>query len=445
MRRSNSITLAIAAAVLCSIGVSCKKEYPAEPQPPGHSTIVLQATFTSIRWCRLQWSNDSTASSHKYLLLRDGRDTVFNDTVPSNMAVEVLQDTTLKPGTSYSYWVYRIVNGQRWDSASVTVVTKDTSRDQYAWTMTRIGKPDSYLYSVWASSERSIWMCGNIATDTGTIRILHYTGDSLIPIPWHNGLLAFSTTYSCFGTADTNVWFTAPATLARWDGNRICIYPLNGSVDSVPNLTSEIMTSIWVAPGGVELFAGGQRGVIIHRRANGTWEKQESGTKVTIMSIIGFAPNDVYACGREAEGIILHYDGTAWTQVAIGTDPPVDSTYLFGTFMSLAGDSPDSLYVVGDLIYCRRNGKWQLAKAPWNTPQDYTFGAYKEWAFGTWNNMWIVGDFGYMMHFNGEKWKTNYPFWNTSGSQVFVGGRTLPNQVFVVGSDNQSAFFIRGR
>jgi hypothetical protein len=43
-----------------------------------------------------------------------------------------------------------------------------------------------------------------------------------------------------------------------------------------------------------------------------------SGTGAHLMSVWGTSSNDVYAVG--SNGTILHYDGTAWSQMASGTD-----------------------------------------------------------------------------------------------------------------------------
>jgi len=46
-----------------------------------------------------------------------------------------------------------------------------------------------------------------------------------------------------------------------------------------------------------------------------------SGTTARLSSVWGNAPSDVFAVG--ARGTILHYDGTDWSAMSIGTTEPL--------------------------------------------------------------------------------------------------------------------------
>ncbi len=441
-KRTASLACSLLAAVLCGMGISCHKDNPVQPTVPGHTAITLSADFVSLRWTRLSWTNDTTAASHQYVLLRNGRDTVFNASVVASQKAVTVQDTTLKPGTEYSYEVFRIVNGAHWDSASVAVRTKDTTKDVYAWTTVKYGLPGSVLFGIWGLSPSSIWMVGAIDSNpsgyAGSIIHRVMGVDTFIKV--EGPTLRY---FGVYGTSDSDVYFCGLAVISHWDGHRMTYHVFDG--DSLPQIGT--FDAIWEAPDKKELFAVGSFGLIMHRKADGaTWEQLTSGTSMTLVSIRAFSSSDIFVCGQGATtGIILHFDGSTWQTEAIGDPSPPDSTYLWGRFICLAGEARDSLYAVGTKIYRRLGGKWTLANAPWNQAGPPNGGALKEGADGTWNNLWVSGDFGFVMHFNGEHWKTNYPFWDTSSDLILVRELAFDNEVFIVGSDNQGAYLMHGQ
>jgi hypothetical protein len=440
MPKSIAFYFSVLLAVLAAMGISCKKDNPVQPTPPGHTAITLTADFVSLRWTRLSWNNDSGAASHKYVLLRNGKDTVFNASTPASQKTVTVQDSMLTPGTDYSYEVLRIVNTAHWDSASVAVRTKDTTKDAYSWTTVKYGYPNSVFYGIWGTSPTSLWIVGAVDSGSWVATIIHRTmgRDTLFDVVGPT-----SRYYGVFGTSDTDVYFCGPSVITHWDGKKLGYHVFDG--DSL--FQAGTLSAIWEAPDKKELFAVGSFGLIIHRKSDGkTWEQMTSGTTMTLVSIRAFSRSDIYVCGQGATtGIILHFDGSSWQTVAIGDPSPPDSTYLWGRFICLAGEAPDSLYAVGTKIYRRLGGHWMLAKAPWNEPGDPTGGALKEGADGVWNNLWVSGDFGFLMHFNGERWTTNYPFWNTAGDLFLDRALSFDSDVFIVGSDNQAAYLIHGK
>jgi hypothetical protein len=434
-------------AVLCGMGISCKKDQPTQPpSQPGHTAITFQVTFTSIRWCRLQWSNDSTAASPRYLLIRDGRDTLYNDSLAAGVETKVLQDTVLKPGTSYSYWVYRIVNGQRWDSATVNVRTLDTTKQHYSFEELRYGNPGSGIYGIWGTSPQSVWMCGLIDSGMNTTNILHVTNDSVrLYYVEHMGN---QTWYGCYGTSDSSVYFVALSAIAHYDGHGFVVWTFADSL----HLPGAQLLGIWVTPDDKEVFAVGNAGTIVHRKADGSWENMSSGTSLYLMQVRGSSAKDVYAIGQKpdcdgCEGVILHYDGTIWSEMAHGYLPvPADTNLLVGDFADLGGESTDSLYTVGQRIYKRDGVRWELPDAPWNgRTTGGSGGAKMEGVGGTWNNMWVVGDLGFIEHFNGERWNTAYPYFYLTSSLILRRVLAFHDEVFIVGGDNQSSFILHGR
>jgi hypothetical protein len=449
MFRTSLVFICVALAVLCSIGISCKKDNPVQPTPPGHTAISFQATFTSIRWCRLQWTNDSSAPSYRYVLIRDNRDTVYADT--SRDSIIAVHDSLLAPGTTYVYWLYRVVNSQHWDSASVTVHTLDTTDDNLTWTVTRWGENggNSVLRGIWAASAASVWLSGVI--DSSSVgkgyNLVHVRPDTteFYTLLGADGLIG-----SCYGRSDSDLWICGNGTIWHWTGDSAITYGTwNGGL---PNKLQTAYLDIWETPSGAEVWAVGNGGKIAHRMTDGTWELQKSGTTLALTSIRGFANHDIYVSSVKAncngcEGVILHYDGNAWTEIAHGyLPPPTDTNLLVGDFSSISGESHDSIFAVGERIYKATPPGWRLADAPCNERLKPSCGAYAESVSAlVWNDVWVVGDFGWMMHFDGERWKTNFPFFNSSVVSALDKIVTVSGEVFAVGQDHTSAYLIHGK
>ncbi|MGH7955004.1 MAG: hypothetical protein ACREOZ_03500, partial [Gloeomargaritales cyanobacterium] len=305
--------------------------------------------------------------------------------------------------------------------------------------VTRLGSSGSVLYCVWGASANSVWAGGGV--DSGDV--VHYI----------NGQFQYYKTgmygvYSINGTSDSDIWFGGGGAMSHWNGNSFALYVFNG--DSLPNM-QQSFGAIWIAPDN-EIFAVGGGGAIVHRKPDYTWEVMQSGTTLDLTSMRGFSSNNIYAVGNDPNcsgctGIILHYNGNAWQTVAMGKlPPPTDTTILVGDFKGIGGAMEDSLYVVGERIYIHHSSRWTLANAPCNERNQPSCGAYVEGVAGTsWNNVWIVGDFGWMMHFDGDHWEKDYQFFNLSSSLVFNNVLAFPNDVFSVGWDNNTAYFIHGQ
>jgi hypothetical protein len=425
--------LLLAVAVLGGMGISCcKKDQPTQPpSQPGHTALTLQATFTSIRWCRLEWNNDSTAPSHRYLLVRNGRDTVFNDTVAVGVKTAVVQDTGLKPGTNYSYWVYRIVNGAHWDSASVGVRTKDTSSDQISWNLLRICKAGSHLNGICSTGPGDYWISGWMPNDTGIYQLLHlkdgvYTFFDLQSDSWVGG---------CFATSDSSVWVCGNATVYHWDGHSLTSYGTWN--DSFPSTWMQHFRDVWESPDLKDVFAVGVGGLIIHRSAAGKWTQMQSGTPVPLVSIRAFSAQDIYvAGGNGSEGDLLHFDGTSWMLI-LQSIPP-DSVVNVANILDVWGESPDSLMLAGNSVYHREGTTWQ-DRMP-NGPNAYVNGVCST----SWNNVIACGEFGMVTHFDGEHWKQYSQFFDPSSDLSFRRVTMVGNQVCVIGYDGKSSVLLLG-
>ncbi|MBT9555503.1 MAG: hypothetical protein IV100_05705 [Myxococcales bacterium] len=102
-------------------------------------------------------------------------------------------------------------------------------------------------------------------------------------------------------------------------------------------VASGALLSVWGSGPDDVWAAGGQanRGLILH--FDGTeWREMASGATSLLWWVYGFGRDDVYAVGER--GYVAHYDGRAWSQVPTGTDKT-----LYGLWGAEGGD----VWIVG--------------------------------------------------------------------------------------------------
>jgi hypothetical protein len=434
-----SRAIAVGARVLVAMvivsAVSCK-DNTVEPLSPRNTSISFSLIYASTRWCTMQWTNSQKAASHYYIVVRNGQDTVYRDSVKPEVPLVAFRDSTMKASSTFLYRIYRIVEGGRRDSADLTVQTLDTTKSQYAWEKIRLGNPGSVLNGVWGTSPQSVWMCGFVDSGARSSNILHFVDG--VPRTWN--IAAATTRWSgCYGVSDSSVYFVGVGAMTHFNGVTFKTDTLYGS--GAPVHSGELV-SVWVTPDDKEVFAVGIGGSIVHRNANKVWEKQTSGTVLALTSVWGFSATDVYAAGQgPTTGILLHYNGSTWQDVVKGDPAPPDSTFLYGRFAAISGASPDSMVIAGDSIYHRYQGAWQ--KRTPDTHWQLTY--FRSVDAHLWNNIFAVGEFGEIIKHDGDHWVAYQQYLDYSSDLNFNQVVLLGGEPYIVGGDGESAVLVHGR
>ena len=78
----------------------------------------------------------------------------------------------------------------------------------------------------------------------------------------------------------------------------------------------------------------GSDGTVLRWDGN-DWISQSSGTGATLRDIWGTDANSIWAVGNDGQGVILHWNGTAWSPAQIAER----TGYLFGVWGSDAGNA----------------------------------------------------------------------------------------------------------
>lgn len=183
-------------------------------------------------------------------------------------------------------------------------------------------------------------------------------------------------------------------------------------------------TNVWAVADG---------GLILHYDGT-SWSSQTMGT-YDLNSIWGGAPNDVWITGDG--GTLLHYDGSSWSNVTSGTQLSLGWVW---------GSSTNDVWVIGDqgtvMHYSGQDSGtgWVPVNVP--VPTQFPDGGVGPVGDGdtpidlgaVWtdapNDVWIVGDAGVILHFDGTSWTvtpTNIPtnkgiggIWGTGPTNVWA-------------------------
>lgn len=125
------------------------------------------------------------------------------------------------------------------------------------------------------------------------------------------------------------------------------IMRFDGSSWNAVDIGSTVPLVNWVYGFGPnDLYFVGNEGLVLHYDGS-TFTQQTTPTDQNLWGVWGSGPNDVYAVGgngrEENQATILHYDGTAWTKTATPThDRPAVYAYF-----KVWGTSADNVIVVG--------------------------------------------------------------------------------------------------
>ncbi len=305
----------------------------------------------------------------------------------------------------------------------------DTTSHNFTWDVQTIGVFQSSLSDVWGSSATDVWAVGRITDTISNFfpNAAHFNGSQWSLVQIGEGFNIFGIS----GFASNDIFAVGTnGRVYRWNGSQwqqvVCL----GVGDGCSGLLSgEPLLAIWgTSPSS--LFAVGDSGVIVHYNGQ-SWSKMQTGTKLTLRDVWGSSSNDVYSVGADffgGQGILLHYDGTQWQPAQLET---TSQTRLFGVW-----GLQSKVYGVGDFVYRFDGQNWSRIAIPDSN-------ILKQKVTGVdLNDVFIGGDFGVALHWNGASWRR---YDELSFNGTIQGIWSDGGDVYAVGWNSTLAVVIHGK
>ncbi len=328
----------------------------------------------------------------------------------------------LQPATSYAFTA-KVLNGAKLlaTSAKVEATTMDTTSHNFTWQTFEFGGQggSSSFYDVAIIDENDIWAVGEIYTADDQYNAAHWDGEKWeLKKITYGGWFWTINTVSAFSHND--VWFSA---FVKWNGGRFVEYP-------VPKvLTGYGINKIW-GTSDHDLYVVGNNGLIAHYDGR-QWQRIESGTDENIQDIWGVineeTGNSYILCAVsqvlvQSEKIILNIQTGGNVQ---NDNWPFNDRKPYSVWFK----NKKRIFACGDGIFERNiKGRWKL----FYDEIPYFMNRIRGTDI---NNIYVVGAFGLIAHFNGINWKI-LPT-KLYGSYVAIDIKE--NLVVTVGYENRPA------
>jgi hypothetical protein len=390
------------------------------PKPEIKLSLAQEPRLSEI-YLKLELSNIKLPQNFQ---LSRNDSIILNGQITTNDSV--FKDTGLIPATEYRYKAFLLQNGVIIDTSSLLQVrTMDTTSHNYMWTIDTIGGIGSGLLDVFAVSEDDVWAVGDI--DTGVyppFNAMHWNGHQ-----WElkrvrktdNNII--SSIRSIWHFSNINIWLAA-GSIYHWTGG---LAQLSYQRDIN---TSETVEKLW-AGSLSDIYGVGNEGIIVHYN-NNTWQRMNSGTQLQLTDICGFSDATIFIVGSSSstlDNVFLVFKNNQLHQ-------RIDDAIW--RKKSVWGIASDRLYVAGSGLFFYDGTN--LNSLPW--PSNLPFIHIENLRGSEENNIFMVGHFGFVAHYNGSTW---HYFGEISRDITLQSVAVLENEVFAVGYDSFFGYLYHGR
>lgn len=384
--------------IFTTLSFSCRSS-PTAPHTVANLQLSVQDVACREVWLKASFSlYQGASSSFEFKISRDGETLLTGDLLGTDTTVV---DTTVQAAKTYNYEAYLYRDTQlSGTSLPLQVTTLDSTTDNFTWQVfTFGGAASSYLYDVSIVNDSDVWAVGAIYVDSADGQPDPYPYNA---IQWngHSWKLAKINFYTIWGQS----YMTALPARAVFglDERHVWIVSSNSQIAECSGSSQDTTMSLpvsanklWAADTNF-IFAAGNGGVAYYDGY--TWQKLASPTAPAIQDIWG--RTDGTAKQPQVFAVASNLDTPYQKAVLELTPNSADSLNTAGLNWSLRGIwSPDPwhYYICGDGIF-----ENNFLDAAWRFTQ-FQSGVYTEAIRGNAvNDFVIVGDFGFLAHYNGS-------------------------------------------
>jgi uncharacterized membrane protein len=438
--------------------MQCNNKSILPPDDKPKYTQCISLTADEIRvteaWLKVKFTDTTVNRSFK--IVRDGQTTFTGRIVTSTDTV--LLDKNLLPNHIYKYKALRLVDAVAVDSVLLDVPTMDITSHEFTWQVDTVSTGSTCVVNdVFIVNDTCVYIVGQLneldslgkkkggvygvgiwnGQKWKTVKLNDEQNDPIVPL---RGITVFG---------NTDIWFAA-GSVYRWDGVSLQA-TLSISRLTLPNANATI-EKIW-GRSNSDIYGVGTEGTIIHY--DGTnWQLMESGTDVNLTDVWGSPDGSVvWAAGYyddKAGTYLFKYDGTNWKMMYDGTSSRSHLTpdSISGVITSVWTNSNNKVFVgAGAGIFLLED------KANWKSRLVTPLGWLRTLPGGMRgndiNDMFIVGTYGFIGHYNGSTCKQYSQFYSNKniiysvaqkGNLVVAVGITFGDFIF-----NKAVVFIGRR
>ncbi len=321
-------------------------------------------------------------------------------------------------------------------------LSKYYTSHEYEWEIDTLEAPGAWqtiMTDIWGTDENNVYVVGH--SDVLLYQAYHWDGMNWSPIdirfPGHPSSLS-----EIYGFSETDIWAVGeevhgvPITTRK---NFIVYY--NGSEwELIRNVDAPVCLSVWGTSSN-NLFVGCDSGVVLNYDGS-AWEKQYTNSQAGIVSISGFNSETVYAVGNEKDKqmpvdtsyyYFFKYDNEGWQTVDSAKRTIALEPFKFGS---------SDLWGQNGTLYSAGHGLYLFQGKLWNSILNENIGLISIHGNNL-NDIFAVGLFGYIFHYNGLEWHQYYQFKDQfiNNKGVWMHG----DYVFIIGQSDNYSVILRGK
>jgi hypothetical protein len=291
----------------------------------------------------------------------------------------------------------------------------DTTSHNFTWQIDTLGY-SGVLYDVAIIDENNIWAVGEIflKDSSGQVDPTAYSLAKWDGVRWNLQRIYYQSGASqnivapirgIWRTAANEVWLAA-GSVFRWEGSsslaqlslsRLTLGDPNASVEKLGGTSNN------------NLYGVGNSGTIVHFNGS-SWQKVESGTSVDFRDVWGSPDGSVvWACGfTDFVGtVLLRFQGTNIQKVYEDADHwfQIRQDSLSGVLTSVWTDKAEKVYVVtpAGMYECPSTTRGNGIRKSFT--DDFLPGFPQRIRGSGENDIFLVGDFTMLAHYNGKTWR----------------------------------------
>lgn len=324
-------------------------------------------------------------------------------------------------------------NDSTTDSNTTKPAEPDTTTHNIVWEIDTVGEFGTYPEAIWGSNYDDVYIVGTFYADTGGTQLARWDGTKWNILPL---IPNFGNAHGIIGFSSDDIWIAGRS-------NGPALVHFNGVKWNLINVFSTYLNNELTAVWGMsskELWAVGYNGLIVHY--NGLkWTQINSGTTMMLYDVWGSSSSNVYFAGGNSStgmGVLLHWNGKEMIKIFERTSTSVEP-----------GGVVSTVYVLNDTLgYISSGsgefwGKDSVWKKLYAAPFDNTY--LEKIRGNSSKNIFFVGHFGLIVHWNGKSWHRYDQFFKKPGGDVLQSVWIKGDDVFITGFKGARGLVYRGK